>query len=68
MDINSSQFILVIIFIGILLILCPCRGQADGYTLRGGRPLKGGLSKGQECGNNGTPCKKGLACLQGKCA
>lgn len=76
MDISVSQFLMVLLFIGVLLILSPCNslnfGSLDPFQngvfhLTGGRPLKGGLGKGSSCSSETTPCKRGLTCLEGTC-
>lgn len=70
MDISISQFLMVLLFIGVLLILSPCNslnfGSLDPFQ-NGGRPLKGGLGKGSSCSSDTTPCKRGLTCLEGTC-
>ncbi len=66
MDISSSQFILVIIFIALLLLFCPC-GSSTPREQAGGS-LKGGISKGQPCKPGINSCRRGLACLQGVCS
>ena len=64
-DISSSQFILVLIFIGLLLLFCPC--NVSGFKSGGHVPLKGGLPKEHSCSDETTPCKRGLICSQGTC-
>jgi hypothetical protein len=64
-DITGPQFIMILIFIGLLLLFSPCHVSA--FKAGGRIPLKGGLSKGQRCSQETTPCKRGLVCLSEVC-